>query len=112
MKTFLFQTVVTENSSDFWIDRDIVKDFKVSANNLTEAKKAYFEFVKSESYITISKTQQKKANKMYIDTKSGETVQTGFVFIGSTEVEFSNEWKKRFVSLWCTINEFVNPFND
>lgn len=110
MRTYLFNTVTTENSSDFWIDRNIVSEFKVQANNLNEAKQKYFEFVENTAYITISKTQQRKANKMYIDTKEGKSIQTGFVFAGSTEIDFNYQWKKRYVYLWCTINELHNPF--
>lgn len=54
----------------------------------------FLDFVYSSSYITISKTQQKKANKMYVDTKEGETKQIGWVFIGSTEIDFGNQWRK------------------
>lgn len=110
MKTYLFNTVVTENSNDFWIDRNIVSEFKVNANNLSEAKQKYFEYVYDSAFITISKTQQKKANKMYIDTTDGKTLQAGFVFIGSTEIDFDYEYKRRYVSLWCTINELKNVF--
>lgn len=110
MKQYLFQTTTTENTSDFWIDRNIVNNFIVSANNLNEAKQKYFEFVFDSAYITISKTQQRKANKMYVDTKNGETKQVGFVFVGSTEIEFNYQYKKRYVSLWCVINELNNPF--
>lgn len=91
MQTIFFQTIVT-------------------ANSLSEAKQKYFDFVYCSGYITIYKTQQKKANKMYVDTTDGKTVQTGFVFIGSTDIEFNNEYKKRYVSLWCTIYELKNVF--
>lgn len=111
MKTYLFSTQVTENSSDFWIDSKIVSNFKVDANDINEAKHKFFDFVYSSSYITISKTQQKKANKIYVDTKEGETKQIGWVFIGSTEIDFGNQWRKRFVSLWVSVNELVNTFN-
>ncbi len=110
MKTFLFNTVTTENKRDFYIDRNIVKDFRVRAKNLHEAKQRYFEFVHDSSYITISKTQRERANKMYIDTDKGATKQVGFVFVGSTEIDFARTLKKRFVLLWCTINEISNPF--
>ena len=110
MRTYLFSTVTTENSSDFWIDGNIVSDFKVSANNLNEAKQKYFEFVENTAYITISKSQRIKANKMYIYTKDGKTIQTGFVFVGSTDIDFNYQWKKRYASLWCTISEIKNAF--
>lgn len=110
MKTYFFKTTVTENSSDFWIDRDIVKNFTVSANSIIEAKNKYFDFVCDSAYINISKTQRTKAKKMYIDTNNGTCKQIGLVFTGSTDIEFNNEWKKRYVSLWCEIYELVNVF--
>lgn len=44
MKTYLFITQVTENSSDFGIDSKIVSDFKVDANDINEAKQKFFRF--------------------------------------------------------------------
>lgn len=93
MKTYFFETVAVENSSDFYACSDIVKPFKVEANNINEAKNKYLEFVEDSTCIEISKTQKKKSNKIYIDTKDGKTVQSGYIFIGKTDVDFRGVWK-------------------
>lgn len=112
MRTYLFNTVTTENSSDFWIDRNIVSEFKVQANNFDEAKQKYFEFVENNAYITISKTQQRKANKMYIDTKEGKSIQTGFVLSVVQRLILTINIRKDTFLCGVRLTNYITHFND
>ena len=65
-------------------------------------------------YIDISKTALKNKQAMYIDTKSGETLQTGYVITASTEFSDRDTYRStvQYIDLWVTINIISNPFKE
>lgn len=105
---FLFKTTVTMkeyNCKKWWIEGDIVRELTVEADTLEEALVKYKEHVEKTAYIDISKTAMKLKQPMYIDKKSGETVQVGYVITGSSDFDKGNYqgWSKQYVDLWVTI---------
>lgn len=110
MKTYLFETVTVNKTSDFYVCQDVVNTFKCKAASFSDAKKAYIKYAKKE--VGISKTAENRAKNMYRDTDIG-TQKVGFVLIGSIYVNFDGGVaKKRYVEMWVTVNELVCPFKN
>lgn len=112
MTTYIFKTNVTMkeyNRGKWWIDNDIIKDFRVDAENLKEALKLYVNHA-ADSYITITKNALKNKSAMYIDTNAG-TIQTGYVITGATDFEKENYsgWSKQYIDLWVEVLEVTTP---
>ena len=92
------------NSKKWWIDGDSVPELAVEAEDLKEALGKYKEHVEQKAFIDISKTAMKEKQPMYIDTKSGDPLQIGYVITGSADFEDeSSHFKKQYVDLWITI---------
>ena len=51
-----------------------------------------------------------KTSHMYIDTKEGETIQTGYV--AQTSGRCDDTGKRYNIEAWATINEQTNPFKN
>lgn len=109
MNTYFFNTTAVEKSPDFYIDRNIIPNFTCKAENIKSAIKQYSAFA-DKNCICISKTAAQRPEKMYVDRNSG-AIQKGFVFTASTEVEFCDGWRKRFISLWTEVSILQNPFS-
>lgn len=107
MKQFLFNTNATmkpHNSKNWWIDGGIITEKRIEAENLNEALSIFAEQVEEKHYITVSKTALKNKSPMYVDTKSGEAKQIGFVITGKTEFQRdSGEWSTQYIDLWVEI---------
>ena len=109
MKTFLFTTATTMkeyNSKKWWIDRNVIRQIEVEAENIHAALKEYQEIVREKFYIDISNNALKTKRRMYRDLKSGGCKQVGYVLTGSTEFEtdnYSGVWVKQFIDLWVEI---------
>ena len=84
---------MTPNSPDFWYSTDYIKDISVSVETIAEAREKYAEIIWNDYSIEISKTNQKRPKKMFMDTPNGQR-QVGFVFTGMTDIDFGNIWKK------------------
>ena len=113
MKNYEFRTTCTMkeyNNKKWWIDSGCVRPISVSAENLKSAILKFREIIKDNYYITISDHAIKNKQAMYIDTKSGETKQTGYVFTGMTEFQhdITGKWSKQYIELWVTIKTFID----
>ena len=114
MKQYIFKTVTTMkeyNNSKWWIDSNIITEKTILAENLDDALLQYKNLVEEKHYISISGNALKHKNPMYIDTKTGETKQVGYVITASTEFQYNNtEWKKQYIDLWVSVSVVLNPF--
>lgn len=103
---FIFKTTATMkeyNSRKWWIDSDIVREIRITADNLRAALEQYREIVEEKHYISISDHAIKNRNPMYIDTPSGEPKQIGFVITGKTDFESNYKWSAQYIDLWVTV---------
>lgn len=104
-------TMKTYNNKKWWIDPGIVRDITIKADTLTAAIKGYQNKVSEQYYINISDNAIKTKSPMYIDTKTGEVVQVGFVITASTDFENDQKgWTKQFIELWVNVDVVENPF--
>lgn len=106
--TFIFKTTTTMkeyNSRKWWIDSDIVREIRITAENIRAALEQYREIVAEKHYITISDNAIKNKNPMYIDTPNGEAKQIGYVITGKTDFEDRDnyKWSAQYIDLWVTI---------
>ena len=108
MATYLFETITTmkaHNNKNWWIDRDIIRKKAINAESLKEALKEYQTEVSEEDFITISDNALKNKSPMYVDTKSGESKQVGYVITGKTEFQRDDyTWSIQYVDLWVNIS--------
>ena len=106
--TFIFKTTTTMkeyNSRKWWIDSDIVREIRITAENIRAALEQYREIVAEKHYITISDNAIKNKNPLYIDTPNGEPEQIGYVITGKTDFEDRDnyKWSAQYIDLWITI---------
>lgn len=113
MDKYLFDTTVTMKKHDnkkWWIDGAIIPLIHLSANNLNEALEKYAEIAKEKYYISISPNAMRKKNNMYVDTKEGESIQTGYVITGKTSFDNnSGKWIDKYIDLWVNISIVTLP---
>lgn len=111
MKKFLFESNTICKNPRFWIDEDIISRKKIAAATLAEACEKYAEEV-AFSGVEISKTQQKRPKKIYIDDKDGNAQQCGYLFKATTDIydEERRKWTKCRAEIWATIYELNSPF--
>lgn len=112
MKHYEFITTCTMkeyNNKHWWIDSGYIRPISVYAENLKSAILKFREIVEEKNYITISDNAIKNKNPMYIDTRAGETKQTGYVFTGKTEFQhdITGKWVKQYIDLWVTIKTII-----
>lgn len=108
---FIFKTNATmkpHNKGKYWISSGIIREKRIEADGLSNAIKAYAEWVEDENYITISKNAIKSRRPMYRNTKDGSEKQIGFIF--TAQSEFNNDykptdkcWVKQYIDLWVEI---------
>ena len=116
MKTYQFRTTATMkeyNHEKWWIASDVVRDIQVQAETIRDALKEYQRTVQERDYISISDHAIKNPAPMYRDTKSGESVQVGYVITAKTD--FDDNRRRRvtqYIDLWVTIHEIKNPFKE
>ena len=108
MKKYRFHTNATmkpHNSNRWWIDRGIVSDMLISADNVKDALSAYRERVE-EQYISISDNAMKHKSAMYRDGK-----QIGYVLTAKTGFESRSDnipYREEYIELWVEISEQVD----
>lgn len=113
--TYLFNTTATmkEHNRDRWfINADVIPAMNINADTITEALDIYAERVRNEHYIDISTSALRRKYAMYVDTPSGDPVQTGYVITASTyfETEDPREpWSKQYIDLWVSIQLVSYP---
>lgn len=112
---FLFKTTATMkpyNNKNWWIDSDIVREIKVTANTMREALEKYREIVKERHYVEISLNAIRHPEPMYRDGADGDAVQVGFVITAKTDFEDRDryKWSTQYIDLWVTVYTVSNPF--
>lgn len=113
--TFLFKTTATMkhyNNKKWWIDRDIVREIRIDADNTRDALQTYREIVQKRDYITISENALKHAEPMYCDTENGGAVQVGYVITAKCDFEDREncKWSTQYIDLWVSVHIVLNPF--
>lgn len=107
MNTYIFNTTTTMkeyNYKQWWIDRNIIPDMRITAENLNAAIEQWRETAREKHYIEISNNAIRHKSNMYVDTRSGETKQVGYVITGKTDLETSDcKWVQQYVDLWVEI---------
>lgn len=104
---YIFRTQATMkayNRKNWWIDRDIVREFHVDAENLREALKAYQGHAE-DCCVTVSDNALRTKSEMYVDAPDGSVKQVGYVLTGKTDFEKENRsgWSTQYIDLWVTI---------
>lgn len=104
---FIFKTSATMkgyNRDKWWIDRGIIGEKIIAADSTAEALDKYVKSVESDDYTTITKNAIKKKEAMYIDNKSGEAEQCGYVITASQYFQDDDgNLSKQYIDLWITI---------
>ena len=102
---YIFKTNATMkeyNNRKWWIDKNIITDKCIVAENVTEALKSYQKEV-ADKYIFISENALKCKEPMYIDTKDG-VKQVGYVITAKTDIyDGCGNWKSQYIDLWVEI---------
>ena len=113
MRKFLFESTTICKNPRFWIDEEIIRRKKIAAASLAEACEKYAEEAAAAG-VTISKTQQKRPEKIYIDDKDGNAQQCGYLFKATTDIydEERRKWTKCRAEIWATVYELRSPFDD
>lgn len=111
MKEFLFESTTFCKNPRFWIDEDIISRKRIYAETISEACEKYAEEA-AFAGVEISKTQQKRPEKIYIDDKDGNTHQCGYLFKAIKDIydEERRKWTKCRAEIWVTIYEVKSPF--
>lgn len=74
MKTYIFKTSTTMkeyNARKWWIDRDLIPDIYINAENVKAALEKYRDIVNDKYYCEISRNALKTKSPMYIDKDGG-----------------------------------------
>lgn len=112
MKHYEFITVCTMkeyNQKRYWIDHAYIRPISVNAENLKSAITKYREMIQEKYYTIISDNAIKNKSPMFIDTKTGETKQTGYVITALTEFQKeTGEWVKQYIELWVSIKTIID----
>lgn len=107
MTKYIFRTTATMkpyNCKDWWINGDIITEKRITADNLNQALTAFAELVEENHYISISRTAIKNKSAMYVNTKSGEARQVGYVITGKGDFDTgAGKWVAQYIDLWVEI---------
>lgn len=92
------------NRDKWWIDNGIIGEKIITADSTAEALDKYVKSVESDDYTTITKNAIKNKRAMYIDNKSGEAEQCGYVITASQYFQDEDgKLSKQYIDLWITI---------
>lgn len=105
---YVFDTTTTMksyNSKKWWIERDIINQIKVEADNLRNALELYREIVNSKYSVYISENALKHKDDMFITDKDGNDRQIGYIITGSSDFDRGDYsgYSKQYVDLWTSI---------
>ena len=105
---YVFDTITTmkhHNNKKWWIDRGIVPQIKVDADNLNDALELFREIVNSKYGVEISENALKTKSPMYIDDENGDARQIGYIITGSSLFDRGDYsgYSKQYVDLWTEI---------
>lgn len=111
MSIYLFESTTICKNPRFWIDEDIIRRRKISAETLAEACEKYAEAAAAAG-VEISKTQQKRPDRLYIDDIDGNAQQCGYLFKATTDIydDERGRWTKCRAVILVTIYELKSPF--
>lgn len=113
MPTYLFTTSATVKEADrnhWWIDSNIIPPVRVSAESMKEALRKYGEITDARYGVSVSENAIRNRNPMYIDKKSGESLQIGYVITGKTLFDNDHSgYVEKYVDLWITIETISEP---
>lgn len=108
---FIFKTSATMkdyNKNRWWIDEGIIGEKIIIADSTAEALDIYVKLVERDDYTTITKNAIKNKKTMYIDNKSGEAEQCGYVITASQYFQDDDgKLSKQYIDLWITILTIV-----
>ena len=109
MKKYLFRTTTTMkeyNCKKWWIDRDIIPQTTIEAENVKEALAKYKVFCEDHC-VEISNNALKTKSAMYRDTVEGAK-QCGYVITGKTDFDDNHyRWVTQYIDLWVSIAEIL-----
>ena len=111
MSIYLFESTTFCKNPRFWIDGDIIRRKKIHAATLAEACEKYAKEAAADS-VEISKTQQKRPAKIYIDDKDGNAQQCGYLFKATMKIydDERGKWTNCRAEIWATVYELKSPF--
>lgn len=111
MSIYLFESTTICKNPRFWIDEDIIRRKIIAAATLAEACETYAKEAADDG-VEISKTQQKRPEKIYADDKDGNAQQCGFLFKATTDIydEERGKWTACRAYILVTIYELKSPF--
>lgn len=113
MTNYIFRTTATMkpyNNKKWWIDSDIIREIKITAENMKQALELYREKVIERDYIEISRNALQNKSPMCIDDKDGNVRQVGYVITAKTEFDKGDYtgYSTQYIDLWVTILTVVN----
>lgn len=113
---FIFKTSATMkpyNNKKWWIDSNIIREKRISADSLKDALLEYQKEVKECDYICISKNAMAHKEPMYRDTSSGTPKQVGYVITALADLDDNHgDYVPQYINLWVEIivvADFVFP---
>ena len=107
MNSYLFKTAATMkeyNASKWWIDRDIIRNKSIQAEDVKKALEIYAAEVNKSYEAHISRNALKDKSPMYIDTSEG-VKQIGYVITASSlfdKGDYSG-FTTQYFDLWIEI---------
>lgn len=108
MNAYQFETTCTMkeyNHKKWWIDSKLIRNIVIHAENMQAALKEYQTIVNDNYGISISNNALRNKSPMYIDLKTGETKQIGYVITGKTDFNDDyRRWVTQYIDLWVTVN--------
>lgn len=104
---YIFKTDATMkeyNSDKYWIDRKIIRDKTINAENVNSALAEYREIVNNKGSVEISANALKTKEPIYKDTKDG-LQQCGYCITGKTLISdrSANINCYQYIDLWVEI---------
>lgn len=104
---YIFKTDATMkeyNSEKYWIDRKIIRDKTINAENVNSALTKYREIVNDEGSVEISANALKTKEPIYKDTQKGPQ-QCGYCITGKTLISdrSANINCYQYIDLWVKI---------
>lgn len=113
MGKYILKTTTTMkeyNRNKFWIDANIIGEFAITADNVSEALKKYQEFIQDNHFIDISNNALKNKAPMYIDGKSGEALQIGYTITAKCDFLSDNGHRStQYIDLWVEVLQYDYP---
>ena len=105
MNGFIFKASATMkeyNAEKYWIDGNIVPEYRTPETNLKKALEEWRGWVKDHTYIEISENAMRNREAMYKDGPEGDPVQIGYVITAKSEFA-TTEHGGPYVNLWVEI---------